>query len=911
MSGQFTSEPLLVVESTEDGLLHAIVVFPDQYIDEAVAELDRRYLAGEGAAGAATLEIIFRGNAAYNAGDWGALAETYAPDIVWVDRVSGGWATRRGRDAVMAVLRQIAEGRSIVRAIPVCSDRAAVYTLAVGVVDEVELEVNLLMCRSGEQAGRIEAFGAHELDAALAAFRVVDERREPAERAAVESPLLVVVQRTASDITAMETFADDALDTARGRYRAPSNVVSPSYTIDNLCTRAKCQLCRAVEHRDWDTVGRLYSASLYEGVDRRHGIHSMGAAPVEAYRASADLGVAEMLYTPIAVRGQGLALGEEVYRGRGAGAAEVRLLVVNHVGSDGRFLYNASFDIDDLDTAIADLEDRYLAGDGASVASTWSRVVAGHRAMNARDWHAFSEGCTNDVVTVDHTYGGWTDRRGRDAYVEALASLSEPFPETRSFPVEILAISENAAAYVLGVVDRAIPTDMSPQIGVVSVTASGFDRVETFAFGDRAAALAAYERLASRDQLGNLCTRVGDRLCELFARRDWEAFGTLFAPDFDGDDYRRGFTSFDADPVNSFSMIVELAGGLGRLELRPIAVRGDRLALSECWIFGDEQFVLEPGLFLTEVDGDGRFVWMASYDVDAHDRAFADLDGRDVAGESTATSPDVVPPNRAFLVFHSAVQALVTGDRESFADAHSHGLVSEDRRALMGHVYGRAEMLDDFVRRPDDFELQMVAGRGDDIELHHGWYRGTRVGSEWEFEVLGVAELGADGRIAENVTFDVDDLDAAYAELDRRFILKLQPDDREAAAVWGTVCRWNDGFNRRDSAVVEQVVADDMTYEDHRVAGYGSLERGGVLALADAIVDVTPGARIRFLEIAALNAHGVVARSYVEADTDADHRSGSSAWWLLRVRNDTIRRLETFGVEDRDAAVRHLAILAS
>ena len=74
-----------------------------------------------------------------------------------------------------------------------------------------------------------------------------------------------------------------------------------------------------------------------------------------------------------------------------------------------------------------------------------------------------------------------------------------------TFPVEILAISDRAVAYVGRVVERAQPGDALPFITVHHLSLSGLDRIETFGVEARAAALATYERLLVN---ANACTRA-------------------------------------------------------------------------------------------------------------------------------------------------------------------------------------------------------------------------------------------------------------------------------------------------------------------------------------------------------------------------------------------------------------------
>ena len=59
-------------------------------------------------------------------------------------------------------------------------------------------------------------------------------------------------------------------------------------------------------------------------------------------------------------------------------------------------------------------------------------------------------------------------------------------------------------------------------------------------------------------------------------------------------------------------------------------------------------------------------------------------------------------------------------------------------------------------------------------------------GIAWEFEFVGVAELDGDGRVAATVIVDADELDDAYAELDRRYLEQLDRMEPRAAPTWST-----------------------------------------------------------------------------------------------------------------------------
>ncbi len=62
-------------------------------------------------------------------------------------------------------------------------------------------------------------------------------------------------------------------------------------------------------------------------------------------------------------------------------------------------------------------------------------------------------------------------------------------------------------------------------------------------------------------------------------------------------------------------------------------------------------------------------------------------------------------------------------------------------------------------------------------------------------EVLGIIEINTDGRIVAAVSFDLDDVDAAFAELDARYLAG------EAAAhshTWSVIAGSYAGFNRHE-----------------------------------------------------------------------------------------------------------------
>ena len=83
------------------------------------------------------------------------------------------------------------------------------------------------------------------------------------------------------------------------------------------------------------------------------------------------------------------------------------ILNVVEIDADERIAASVGFDPDDIDAAFAELDARYLAGEAAAHAHTWSVIAGVYAAFNRRDFRA----TTPDWVNIDHRRG----RRSRPA----------------------------------------------------------------------------------------------------------------------------------------------------------------------------------------------------------------------------------------------------------------------------------------------------------------------------------------------------------------------------------------------------------------------------------------------------------------------------------------------------------------
>ncbi len=111
------------------------------------------------------------------------------------------------------------------------------------------------------------------------------------------------------------------------------------------------------------------------GAGVRHGRD----AQMTDMRAIADVWITNSTPTVIATRGERLALIRTGYSDREQGheAFLTETLCIVEINADERSTGAVSFDVDDIDAAIAELDARYLAGEAAAHAHTWSVITRG------------------------------------------------------------------------------------------------------------------------------------------------------------------------------------------------------------------------------------------------------------------------------------------------------------------------------------------------------------------------------------------------------------------------------------------------------------------------------------------------------------------------------------------------------
>ena len=477
--GAFLTEVFGLVEIDTDERIVAIVSFDLEDFDAAIAELDARYLASEGAAHAHVWSVIASGFGSIRRYE---LPPT-TPDCVSIDhRRTAAFAPGELNAYFRAAFDLTADVKIYVEAVHRLNDVGTVCThVTHGVSHEGFAaewrEVDVLMVE-GDVVNHCEVFDEADIDAALAKF----EELSPHE----------------------------------GR-------------LKNAASRASGRYLERVVARDWDTIAERLADDYYTD-DRRHvvggGIHGRDAE-IASVQVQANLGVTHATPTVIAVRGERLALSRVRYSGHNQelGAFVAEMLIVFEMNADGRFAAAVAFDLDDVDAAFEELDARYLAGEAAAHAQTWSVISRGNAAANRNARLPM----TPDSSMIDHRLRTTLNADGITAYIRATWDLT---PELHMF-IESVHRLNDVGTVVTHASHGTSQDDFEAewrQITLFTVDGDLCNRCEIFDEADLDAALARFDELQPQARrVENAASQVTERFQAHFAARDWDAMAEMLA----------------------------------------------------------------------------------------------------------------------------------------------------------------------------------------------------------------------------------------------------------------------------------------------------------------------------------------------------------------------------------------------
>ena len=446
---------------------------------------------------------------------------------------------------------------------------------------------------------------------------------------------VVVGQYRSGRVASVHEF--DTEEEAFSFAEAAAAHVQNRLAVANRASAASVRILAAMQARDLDACAD-YWADRFDYDDRRTLSGEPLSTRAEMREALARIFVRYNTFEcqTLAVRGERINLARLCWSdGDGNQSAS---LTLGEVDADDRLIYEARFDEEDFETAYAELERRYYAGEGAEFADVRATltdlVIAGNRGDLDT---VFGELFSPDIAI-----------ESRSRTIIPNRTLSQLRSSYKDFNAMVASSRVwNAAVHWLSPTCVAVRQEREA-IGLdggkyewsrIYVGESHGGRVtalcefdveqeeEAFAYAEERMR-AATSRLA----VANRASAAGERLAGALGVGDLDLALAQCARECVHDD-RRGIRGDpivgDAAMRSAFERVVQQ---YNRFTATAIAVRGDRLALGR-GVRSDEAGNESTLLIVAEVDDDDRLIAYSSFDEDDFEGAYAELERRYFAGE--------------------------------------------------------------------------------------------------------------------------------------------------------------------------------------------------------------------------------------------------------------------------------------
>lgn len=506
--------------------------------------------------------------------------------------------------------------------------------------------------------------------------------------------------------------------------------------------------------RDWRSIHQMLADNV-SSQDRRRIVNSGIRQGPDALTAEIS-GLVDVVKTvtseAIATRGARLLLS----RARAEGYEDFRtdFLNVIEVDADGRVVARIVFDLDDFDAAIAELDARYLAGEAAPYAHTWSALAQTYTAANRKQLRL-----TPDCVNIDHRRLATIETGDLAAYIRS------SWDDAQSFLVYIEAVhrlSTHGAVFTQAARGRSHQGFDAEWREVILATFEGnlINRCELFDDADLDAALTRLDQLSRpAPRLENAATRTVERILARLAARDWAAMAEMYAEDISTDDRRRVVAAEvlcgrEAN-IASWRALDELRFDIDNLTSTTIATRGERLTLTRVHSPAFQAEVLNP----VELDADGRIAAVVVFDLDDFVAAIAELDARYLAGEAApyARTWSVVAGSYAAINRHK--QPATTPDWVNVDHRREIAMGPGDLFAYLRAGSDRDQEINTYVE---------TVHRLDNLGAVVTYAARETSREGFDAEWRGIAVVMVDGdMVSRTEVFDEADLDAALARFDQ------------------------------------------------------------------------------------------------------------------------------------------------
>ncbi|MFZ1162232.1 nuclear transport factor 2 family protein, partial [Mycobacterium sp.] len=822
-------------------------VFDETDLDAALArfeELHPRAQRLENAAG----RILERYQACFSARDWAAMAELLADGMVLDDRrrvVNAG--IRRGRDVYIAdnqAAVEVGAGTISLSVVATRGERLALAHARAFNMGSAPGEVGAEWCGIAEIDAdeRIVAFVSFDSDDIDAAFAELDARYLAGEAAAHAHFWSVII---------------NGYDTLN-KHELPA-VTSKWVTIDHRM-RATFEAAdqTAYIRGAWDLTPNL---KMY--IEAVHGLSDIGAVVTHAaYGATQDGFDAEWRMIGLLVAG------------------------------DDNINRCELFDETDLDTALAKFEElqppqRRLENAASQVDQRFWTYFA------TRDWDAMTELTAFDISTDDRRrVVNAGVQQGRDGHMAEIRAAAEVGFEK----IESTALATRGASLALTRI-RVWNRGMKPEeVGIEVLNIVEIDsgeRIVAHVEYDVDEIDAAFEELDARYLAGEAAehAHAWSVIAQTYAMFNQHV---LPAMDLVTIDHRRGTPFAPGDLTAAMRVSRDLTPDL-TIYIEAV----HRLSNIGAVITNTADGTSKEGF-----DAEWRTIQLLTVEGDRiNNLEIFDEADLDAALEKFDELQPVTP--RLENAASSAVERFWTcfeaRDWDAMAETWADDYCTHDRRRVVnaGVLRGRAAHLKNMRAVAEvGFEhitSTVVAIRGQRLALIRirSSMRGSPPG-EVSADMPSIVEIDRDGRLAAAVHFDSDDIDAAFAELDARY---LAGEAAEHAHAWSVIAALYAGFNRHELPAT----TPGWSFIDHRTVI--SVEAGDLPTFIGATLDQLPVISIHMEMVHRLSDLGAVVTHTARGISDEDFGAEWRMIDIFTVEGDLISRCEMFDEADLDAAL--------
>jgi class 3 adenylate cyclase/ketosteroid isomerase-like protein/tetratricopeptide (TPR) repeat protein len=400
-------------------------------------------------------------------------------------------------------------------------------------------------------------------------------------------------------------------------------------------------------------------------------------------------------------------------------------------------------------------------------------------------------------------------------------------------------------------------------------------------------------------------------------RRNWEAVAACYAPAFVGRDHRLvgwGTLEGPAAFLPTLRTMIELAPD-ARIRVDHMRTTERGALYSNMWLGSRDGGAFEsPFLGVLELD-DSRLARRLDF-YDPHHLHAALARFEEVRGASAPPPAPHAPfANAATRMNERFVRAWKERDFETLSGPLTPARGYDDRRKLMqadpnprAAVAGTRFLFDVPNSR---MTVTPIATRGERLVLSRAVFEGTvdDEGGALAIDYLAVDEVDEQGASLICVFSDIDDLDAAYEELDRRYVAQEEAAHRTVASRFLATTRmietgaWSD---------LEAMLPPSFHIRDHRELGWGmTLDSPATFVRSQrALSELAPDARYRVDHLR------VSGRAHFCHFTQMGTRDGGEfenpmlnvgAWDA----SDQPLYYDLYDVEDYDAALAQFEALSS